>query len=79
MPLYEYMCEDCDKEFEELVFGDPAVLCPHCGSARTDKLMSRCRHKRGGASEPVGTAAAAGSGAGSSCSGCAASSCAGCR
>ena len=79
MPIYEYLCDDCEKEFEELVFGDPKVICPHCGSARTGKLMSRCRHKSGGGGDSIGSAAAASSGSGSSCSGCSASSCAGCH
>jgi len=77
MPIYEYVCADCCKEFEELVFGERKVFCPHCRSYKTVKLMSCCRHKSGGASDPVGAASSLGSD--SSCSSCSASSCASCH
>lgn len=77
MPIYEYVCADCGKEFEELVFGREAVRCPHCQSSNNDKLMSRCRHKSGGTADSLGAASSPGSG--SSCSGCTASSCASCH
>lgn len=77
MPIYEYLCEDCGKEFEELVFGDQKVRCPHCRSKKTGKLMSCCWHKSGGSSDALGAAGSPGSG--SSCSGCTASSCSTCH
>jgi putative FmdB family regulatory protein len=41
MPVYEYLCESCEHEFEELVFRhDEVVPCPKCGSERSRKLMS---------------------------------------
>ena len=41
MPIYEYRCDECSAEFEELVFGsDPKVKCPRCGSGKTSKKMS---------------------------------------
>lgn len=43
MPIYEYTCTKCGKDFEELVFGDDLPACPHCGAAETRKLMSRLR------------------------------------
>ena len=33
MPIYEYTCTKCGKDFEELVFGDALPACPHCGAA----------------------------------------------
>ena len=38
MPLYEYVCSDCQARFETLVrrFGD-AVDCPLCSSAAVEK------------------------------------------
>lgn len=46
MPIYEYICRDCDAEFEELVFStDETVPCPKCGSEKTEKLMSACSSK----------------------------------
>ena len=41
MILFEFICEDCKKEFEELVkFGDDKVECPYCGSFNVKKLLS---------------------------------------
>ena len=44
MPIYEYRCEKCQEEFERLVFaGDTdEVICPKCGSAEVNRLMSAC-------------------------------------
>jgi len=43
MPIYEYTCKECGREFEELVFSQKdAVACPRCGSRNTGKLMSAC-------------------------------------
>jgi putative FmdB family regulatory protein len=48
MPIYEYLCNACTDEFEELVFGDEIPPCPNCGSDQTSKLMSRpCYHMAG--------------------------------
>jgi len=44
MPVYEYRCADCGKKFQSLVgvVADPSdEKCPHCGSAKTTKLISR--------------------------------------
>ena len=42
MPIYEYHCNDCNTDFEKLVFGsNPEVACERCGSKKTEKLMSR--------------------------------------
>ena len=40
MPLFEYVCQECQHTFEELVFGDEAVNCPTCRSARLERLLS---------------------------------------
>lgn len=41
MPIFEYACDKCSHEFEELTFNRSAkVNCPECGSKRTKKLMS---------------------------------------
>ena len=48
MPIYEYTCTKCGKDFEELVFGDDLPACPHCGAAETRKLMPPGAHCSGG-------------------------------
>jgi putative FmdB family regulatory protein len=41
MPIYEYRCETCSKEFETLVLRkSEAVQCPACGSEKLSKLIS---------------------------------------
>lgn len=44
MPLFDFRCQACDREFEVLVrpasYGDPAPSCPACGSTRLDRLLS---------------------------------------
>ena len=75
MPIYEYHCKSCLRDFEELVFGDELPACPHCHSANTEKLVSRpcaCRH--GSGDEDLGGGASSGGG----CSGCSGGSCATC-
>ena len=41
MPIYEYRCSDCQREFELLVRSGDEVICPECGSRQLDKLVSR--------------------------------------
>jgi putative FmdB family regulatory protein len=43
MPLYEFNCSKCDKDFELLVHSsnwEGAVACPHCGSKKLTKKLS---------------------------------------
>ncbi len=41
MPIYEYRCRGCDKNFEALVraAGD-SVACPSCASPKVERLLS---------------------------------------
>ena len=79
MPIYEYRCEQCGHDFEELVFGDAKPPCPACGSDRTSKLMSACRHTAGhNPGGYQGTTVPAPRGGGG-CSGCPGGSCATCK
>jgi putative FmdB family regulatory protein len=40
MPLYEYVCRDCQQEQEILVRGAETPVCAHCGSRQLAKLLS---------------------------------------
>ncbi len=42
MPIFEFKCGSCGKEFERLVFRseEDDVKCPECGSERTTRLPS---------------------------------------
>ncbi len=54
MPIYEYYCSQCGKEFEKLLpISDPDVNspeCPDCQSHNTHKRLSRIA-AMGGSSE----------------------------
>ena len=41
MPLYEFVCQECEHSFETLVrtSGDK-VKCPHCESAKVARQLS---------------------------------------
>lgn len=43
MPLYEYVCPECEKRFERLVRSVAAptdVRCPSCGSVKAERVFS---------------------------------------
>ena len=40
MPIYEYHCQSCNKEFELLVRNSTKPECPKCGSRKLSKKMS---------------------------------------
>ena len=75
MPIYEYSCQKCGRDFEELVFDETPPTCPYCGSNDTQKLMSCCARRRNGAE---GGDYAASPGGGSGCAGCSGGNCASC-
>ena len=48
MPIYEYICKDCNKSFETLVASCgslASVPCRHCGSANTRKTISATSYR----------------------------------
>lgn len=40
MPIYEYVCNKCQKPFEALVRGGETPECPFCGSKQLSKQLS---------------------------------------
>ena len=40
MPIFEYICKDCKKRFEALVYGSQKAQCPLCRSANLDQQIS---------------------------------------
>ncbi|RME28912.1 MAG: zinc ribbon domain-containing protein [Deltaproteobacteria bacterium] len=71
MPIYEYVCSKCKKEFELLVLDrSEKPKCVHCGSGRVKKRPSVFAHRSDEGFVP--------SSGGSGCSGCSSSSCSGC-
>ena len=73
MPIYEFVCTDCNRRFEELVFkSDEKIRCPECGGENTKRLMSVCRTKIAGGSGDGSLST------GSSCAGCSGGNCSTC-
>lgn len=41
MPIYEFRCQDCGEQFEELVSAtEESVPCPKCQSPKTGRIIS---------------------------------------
>ena len=73
MPIYEYCCQKCGLEFEQLLLDrNASVQCPECGSSDPKKKMSVFAHKSDAGFTPS-------SGGGSSCNGCSSGVCTGCH
>lgn len=70
MPLYEYVCADCEVKFERYVraWGE-AVACPECESGAVEKQLSRFAMSGQGGGSKSGPAGSGGC-CGGSC-GCA--------
>jgi len=72
LPIYEFICEKCEKRFEEFFRSASErrkVACPKCKGERVRKAFSVFGLSSGGKKESGG----------SSCSSCSRSSCSGCR
>lgn len=78
MPIFEFRCKKCGKEFEEVVLGSTAkVICPACASEDTEKLMSTGCFKS--AADGGMAASTFSSGASSSCGSCTGGNCSSCH
>lgn len=71
MPIYEYVCEKCDNQFELLVFKDDEPECPKCGAKNLRKKMSAFGFS-------VGHKFTSSSSKGASCATCSSSNCSSC-
>jgi putative FmdB family regulatory protein len=40
MPIFEYICQQCQHEFESLVFGRDKAKCPKCQSQKLSPQLS---------------------------------------
>lgn len=53
MPLYGFICEECELDFEELVLSSARtgdVTCPICGSHKVQRKLSLVAGFRSGSS-----------------------------
>ncbi len=57
MILYEFFCNNCQKEFEELVINsNDKVKCPFCGSKDVKRILSPVRAKGGSSTSSIAQA-----------------------
>lgn len=40
MPIFEYICKECQHEFEALVFGKDKAECPKCHGRKLEPQLS---------------------------------------
>ena len=72
MPIYEYICLDCKKEYEILRSfneADQLIDCEHCGGENVKRKLSVFYAQSGGSTV---------SGMGGGCNSCSGGSCASC-
>jgi len=55
MPIFEYVCRGCGKQFEVLIRGSEKAHCPKCNGTRLEQQLSAfavaAGHSGGGTSE----------------------------
>ena len=74
MPIYEYVCQKCNKEFEairSMSEKDKPLECEKCGSKKVKRKLALAHAQSGGSAVP-GTSSSCncGSCSGGSCSSC---------
>lgn len=72
MPIYEFECLRCHKEFEELILGSSTgdLQCPSCEGKELKRLLSKAAFKSGSTFKSTASSG--------SCSGCHSGSCGSC-
>ena len=41
MPIFEYICQDCDHHFEAIVLGHKKPACPKCEGRKLEQQISK--------------------------------------
>ena len=52
MPIFEYVCKECDHEFEALVYGSQKAECPKCHGKKLAPQLSTFAVSAKGSSSP---------------------------
>ncbi len=71
MPIFEYHCENCQEDFEKIVFGKTTIQCPKCDSKKVRQKISAFSFKSG--SKFVAASGSQG------CGGCSSHNCGSCH
>jgi putative FmdB family regulatory protein len=61
MPIFEYICKECQHQFEALVYGKEKAVCPKCQSKKLAPQLSVFAVSGKGNSAPAMTAGPCGS------------------
>jgi len=69
MPIFEYKCQKCGHDFEELVLTNGKIKCPKCATLKVEKKFSPFS-RIGRATKPGSSPAG--------CGGCTSSNCGSC-
>ena len=69
MPIFEYICSQCEKIFEkyQMNAGDAKASCPHCGSEEAKRILSAFSSSLPGGSSDQRSAESGSSGNSGSC------------
>jgi putative FmdB family regulatory protein len=69
MPIYEFHCEQCERDSEILVRSADwkGTKCPHCGSSKLDKKFSTFASANAGESPVAKKPRSGGHGCGGGC------------
>ena len=70
MPIYEYICEDCDTRFERIVLNkQQEIACPKCASKKAAIQLSVFATTTGNGNAVSAKSSTSSSGGGGSCCG----------
>ncbi len=61
MPIFEYICQECEHEFEAIVFGKDKTACPKCQSKKLAPQLSVFAMSAKGSAAPSRSAGPCGS------------------
>lgn len=61
MPIFEYVCKDCNHEFEALLYGNQKAECPKCHGKKLTPQLSVFAVAAKGSSASADTGGACGS------------------
>jgi len=61
MPIFEYICQSCDHQFEAIVLGKEKASCPRCQSRKLTPQLSVFAVSAKSASAPSRSAGPCGS------------------
>ena len=70
MPIYEYVCEDCETRFERIVINrSQEITCPKCASKKASIQLSVFATTNGSSNGSSARSSTTSSGGGGSCCG----------